>query len=170
MAEFVEVPDVLPAVTLISPPVKAEVPRTAIPLEAPLEVSQAAPSVTNAGFAMEVLGPNLTMTTPMDASDTQASAPSEPHIVQAACTHVRPLAGMSASTGTPSADAAEPLLTITSVTPAVEEGSPLTLEPCPVSETGLLRKGGGHQHGQALLTPLGLHANTSPTKLLRDSY
>jgi len=157
MAEVVEVPNVVPAVTPMdapavpfmeaphstptatpgSLPVKTKVPPKATPVEAPLEVSQAAPFVTNERPSLEVMRPNLTMTTPMDASETHASAPSEPHPVQAAApspfvTHVRPLVEVSASTGALPADASEPLPTATSVGPAVEEGAPLTLEPSPV--------------------------------------
>ncbi|DBA93978.1 TPA: hypothetical protein ACH3X1_001636 [Trebouxia sp. C0004] len=159
IAEAVEVPDVLPAVTPVDVPAAPfmECP-TATPgpsgrPRGPFGGSQASPSVSNEGSAVEVLGPNLTMTTPMDASETHASAPSEPHIVQAAApspffTHVSPLAEMMA--------------------PAVEEGSPLTLEPSrvgPVSEQAPSAKAPpsvmGHPASQEL--PFAVEVSSPPS-------
>ena len=146
MAEIVEVPDVVPTATPNTPsvtpdsqPVNTEVPPIATPVWVPVEPSQAPPSVTNEGSSAEVVGPCVTaaaMTTPVDAAETHGSAPSEPHFVQAAAlspavTHVSPLVEVAASTGAPPADASEPLLTITPVGPAVEEGSTMTVEPSP---------------------------------------
>ncbi len=128
MAEVVEVPDVVPAVTPMDVPAVPfmDAPHsapTATPVETPLEGSQAAPSVIK-GSSMELLGPNLTMTTPMDAPEPHGSNPPEPHPVQAAApsvvTYVSPLVEVSASIGAPPADAFGPLPTATSVGPAVE--------------------------------------------------
>ncbi|KAL0019839.1 hypothetical protein WJX79_002768 [Trebouxia sp. C0005] len=153
MAEVVEVPDVAPAVTLMdvsaipfidaptpspeSQPMKTKVPPKATPMEAPLKVSQAAPSVINEGSCMAMLGPISTMTTPMDAAEPLGSNPADLHPVQAAAaspsvSHVRPLVEVDASTGAPAADTLRPLPTVTSVGPAVNKGSNFTLEPSSV--------------------------------------
>ena len=75
------------------------------------------------------------MTTHVDAAETHGIAPSEPHFVQAAApslvTDVSPPVEVDASIGAPPADAFGPLLTITPVGPAVEEGSTMTVEPSP---------------------------------------
>ncbi len=143
MTEVVEVPDVVPAVTAMDVPAAPLMDAlhsapSATPVETPLEVSQAAPAVINDGSSMEMLGPNLTMTTPMDAPEPHSSNLPEPHPVQVAAAspsviHVSPLVEVGASTEAPPADASGPLPTATSVPPAVEEGSPLTLEPSPVA-------------------------------------
>ena len=142
MTEIVEVPDVIPTATPMgAPPVPfmdaTRSAPSATPVETPLEVSQAASSVISEGSSMEMLAPNLTTTTPMDAPEPQGSNPPELHPVQAAApnaiTYVSPLVEVGASAGVPAADAFGPLPTATSVASAMEEGSPLTLEPSPVA-------------------------------------
>ncbi len=94
MTEVVEVPDVVPTATPMGvPPVPfmdaIHSAPTATPVETSLAVSQAAPSVINEGSSMEMLGPNLTMTMPLDALEPHSSNPPEPHFVQAAAPNLR---------------------------------------------------------------------------------